>query len=115
MEANPPKTNKEVLMNRILASFVAALLLAAVANAQTTTVSAGLFSQYVVDNGDLPYDAPVIQADVTWAFKSGTYVNLWGSAGKNGGREVDYTLGWGNKYLDLSGGYFLHAGGSPAN
>lgn len=80
-----------------------------------TNFTAGVWSSYVVDNGDEPYDLPIIWASVNHDLGGGYSVGLWGSAGDQGGREIDFIAGWAGENLSVNVGYFIHAGGTTAN
>lgn len=98
----------------VLVIFVLLSVISFHAQAQTA-ITVGGFSTYVVDNGDRPYDKPLAYGSVTQNLPSGFYVGLWGSTGTEGGRELDYLVGWANKNFSVCTGYYAHAGGSPAN
>jgi len=68
-------------------------------------LSTGAYSKYLLEAGNLAYDGPVVQTDLTLFFNKppikGAYFNVWWSAGfddsnlnSNYGDEVDYTVGW---------------------
>lgn len=80
----------------------------------TLDVSPSFKSQYVVSPGIVVHNEPVAQTDLLLSLPLGFSVDLWGSTDfhgdANGGREIDYGLGWANKllsvwvyYYDLSG------------
>jgi hypothetical protein len=93
---------------------LAALLFGvAPANAEGFSAAAGIYSDFVVDNGTLVQDGLTLQGSADWGFKSGAYFSLWASTGGRG--ETDLTAGWANRYLDLSVAYFDDAGGSDEN
>jgi hypothetical protein len=100
--------------SKITLVVVFACLIAVPAVAQTTA-SVGTFSTYMVDNGTQVYEKPILYGSIRQDLPAGFSVGLWGSVGKDGGRELDYLAAWGNKYFSLEVGYFQHAGGSPAN
>lgn len=80
-----------------------------------TTVTLGSFSSYVVENGDQPYDKPIVYTSVRRSLPLGFHIGLWGSTGTEGGRELDYLVGWESKNFSMDVGYYAHAGGSSSN
>lgn len=66
----------------------------------------GTYSKYVVDNGAIWSEDPVVQGNVTVTFnRCGGYVDLWGSKDFNSevdfGDEIDVTAGWIFRDLNL--------------
>jgi hypothetical protein len=103
-------------MNRKMFAFCfCSIMLFAAASHSQTTAWVGLFSEYLVQPGYAPYTKPIVVGDVTWTAKSGIYVDAWAFAGENVKSETDWTIGWANKCLDVSGAYYAHAGGGPSN
>lgn len=97
------------------AFFVVFLLAFSVVATAQTSGTIGMWSTYVVDNGDEPYDRPIMWMSVNQNLGGGYSVGLWGSAGRIGGREIDFLAGWAGKSFSVNVGYFIHAGGGSAN
>lgn len=74
------------------------------------TLSWAMYSRKLVAPGAVPHDGPVTEAQVTATFSNGLLVDLWAQTGTDGkpnaGREIDMTVGWGNKYLQFGLTYF---------
>lgn len=85
--------------------FVVLVLFPSVAHSQSVWV--GVFSQYMTEHGVVLHDKPVVQANAFQGFGHGYYADLWVSRSFDGrNSEVDYTVGWSGKHLDLSIAYF---------
>lgn len=86
------------------------------------TPSGGLeaWSQYFGSNGAIYHDRPVLHGNVTFSFRGGCYVDVWGSR-TNGswcatwGDEADFTVGCGNDFVDAGISYLLLSYESPSD
>lgn len=66
----------------------------------------GVYSKYIVENGALWHKDPVFQGNVTLKFnRCGGYLDVWASKDfdniGNYGEEVDYTVGWTLKDMNV--------------
>jgi hypothetical protein len=102
------KTTKGIML------ILAVLAFASTVEAQTS-FAAGSWSTYGVDNGDVPYDHPIMYASVNQDLPGGLRAGLWGCAGATGGRELDLLSAWTKKNLSVSVSYFIHAGGGSSD
>lgn len=73
---------------------------------QTLTLSTAFKDRYVVKNANSPHDGIVNQNDIAVGFCDGASFDVWTSTGmdglSNGGREIDVTAQWQNKWLDTA-------------
>jgi hypothetical protein len=86
---------------------VAIAVFAILAPVHAQSVSVGTFTKYMTPHGVILYDRPSVQADATWNLPQGTYLDLWADQSVDGkNNEIDYTLGWGNKYVNANFAYY---------
>ena len=86
------------------------------------TFSGGIeaWSRYFGSSGAIYHDKPVLQGNVTFSFRGGCYVDIWGSR-TNGswratwGDEVDFTVGCGNDFVDAGISYLMVSYESPSD
>ena len=75
----------------------------------SVTLRSVVASKYILDNGEVSYDKPVTQTDLSINFKNGLYIDLWNSVpfkkdSQTFGNEEDFGLGWSGtlfKFIDL--------------
>ncbi|MGC9599605.1 MAG: hypothetical protein ABSE18_04440 [Minisyncoccia bacterium] len=76
----------------------------------TVVVTTKFLNGYDRKNDNMVHDGPVVQSDVLVTFGNGAFFDLWGSTGldfrPNGGREIDWTVGWGGKHISAGLTYF---------
>lgn len=92
---------------RFTSVVVFTLFIAAAALADGPAVSGGIYSGYMTQNGILLCNTPSAQVDVTVPIGRGFYADLWADQSLNGkNNEVDWTLGWSGKGVDVKAAFF---------
>lgn len=100
--------------------FAFVIFLAGAVQAQTekprisVSSGVGVYSKYIVDNGILYHDDPLLQGSVTLTFnRCGGYIDLWGSMDFDGignyGEEIDVTAGWIFKKMNIGVSFLDYA------